>query len=344
MKALTIQWDGKQISRPGLYSGIPLSLYHSPYICAGPMPIPQGSGFGSLKTFGPSASSSMLRNIFGPEKSPKHFFAQWPGNPNYNPTPEEIEGKRHFVIGRAIHHLLLGERNFGKLFCLQPAEYPDSKSGELKPWNYNAEYCKVWRRERLAEGRSPLSPREVEAIKQMAYAAGNHPFVRDGALNGYIERSLFWRDEETGVWLKARPDSIPRDSADFVDLKTIYFLSRPALIRAMREHAYYRQAALIREGCSAVLKMKMESFFYIFVEKKPPWHTMDIQCYAKDMALGDQENRAAIRIFAKCMETGHWPGPGEGNEGNEFVGLSQEVRDSIKLLLKHEAGIEAAED
>lgn len=341
MKTASIPWDGTQITRPGIYSGLPLSLYHSPFICAGDWPIPQGHDLGDVKTFHPSISSSGLRAIYGQDKSPKHFYAKWTGNPNYRPDPLDEEMKRHFVLGRATHHLFLGERNFAKLFKIQPHEYPDDK-GELKPWHNGAKFCKAWNRQCMAEGRSWLSRKEVEQIRQMAHSVSNHPLVQAGALNGQIERSIFWRDEETGIWLKSRPDSIPSDSADFVDLKNIYDIF--AVRKAIRQHAYYRQVALTRDACEQVLKVKWESFTLIFVEAKDPWHTQDVRCYEKDIKLGRDENRAAIRIFAKCMETGEWPGPGDNNIGNERVGLSDEAREAAKKRLKYETGLEPSED
>jgi len=36
MNTETIKWDGKQITKPGLYGSIPLELYHAGNICDGP--------------------------------------------------------------------------------------------------------------------------------------------------------------------------------------------------------------------------------------------------------------------------------------------------------------------
>ncbi len=322
MKDKTIAWDGVQVTKPGIYSGVPLSLYHAPNICVGP-----------------SISSSGLREIFGENKSPKHFFAKWRGNPAYK---EDADEKRHFVIGRAIHHLLLGERNFAKLFCIQPTEWPDEQ-GEVKPWHNGRKVCKAWNAARVAEGRSWLSPAEVEAIKQMAISVGNHPLVKAGALNGQIERSLFWKDKETGVWLKSRPDAIPTDSGLCVDLKTTISTHWNDMVRTMRSFAYYRQAATVREGFRQVLDIDWESFTLIFVEKKDPWHTRDVRPDEQDLHRGDRANRAAIRIFAKCIETGIWPGPGDGNEGNERLPLSEAGREAMDAKLKME-GLADGED
>lgn len=314
MKNLTRAWDGVQITQPGIYSGIPLESYHAPNIC-----------------IGPSISSSGLREIFGENKSPKHFYAHWNGNPNRIEKPES----RAFVIGRAVHHLMLGERFFAKLFCVQPDEWPDER-GELKPWHNARTVCKAWNAARRKEGRAWLTPKEVESIKQMAISISNHPLVKQGALNGQIERSLFWIDKETGIWLKARPDAIPTDSGDYVDLKTTHSVHWSDLQRTMRDFAYYRQAGLVRAACRRVLDMEWHSFTLIFVEKGTPWCTRDVRCDDEDLHRGDRANRAALRIFAKCLKDNHWLGPGEGNEGNERLPLSPHGREAMDAKLKLE--------
>lgn len=331
----TIEWNGKQITEPGIYSGIPLHLYHDPRICAGDRPWHDGS-----MRYGPSISSSGLREIFGENKSEKHFYANWRGNPNYREIDEEK--KRHFVIGRAVHHLVLGERNFAKLFVQQPHEWPD-ENGEVKPWHNGRKTCKAWNAARKREGRAWLSLKEIEMIKQMVISVGNHPLVQQGALNGATERSIFWKDRETGIWLKCRPDCIPSDSGDFVDLKTTRTTFWSQLQKTMREYAYYRQAALAQEACREVLGIEWESFTLIFVEKAEPWHTRDVRPHDEDLHRGQRANRAALRRFARALETGIWPGPGDGNEGNERLPLSEQGRETMDTMLKYE-GLADGED
>lgn len=314
MKAKTIKWDGRTITKPGIYSGISLSTYHRHDICDGP-----------------SISSSGLRAIYGEETSPAKFYSTWSGNPNRIVTPD----KRHFIVGRALHHLVLGEPYFAKLFCMQPTEWPD-EVGLLRPWNANRKTCQKWLRDRAKEGRIPLTPREVESIKQMAISLGNHPFVRDGALRGYIERSIFWKDKETGIWLKARPDAIPSDSADFTDVKTTRSVTWGALSDTLAKFGYYRQIALVRDACRIVLGMDMSSFTLIFIEKNPPYSTRDVRVQEDDIDLGARENRAALRTFAKCLKENRWPGPGEGNEGNEKIGMTPERRERKAEALRYE--------
>lgn len=316
-----IEWNGKTITKAGLYSKIPLDLYHAPNICDGP-----------------SASSSMLRKMNPDVGSMAHFHATWCGNPEAK-TPEDA---RHFVVGRAVHHLLLGEPFFAKLFCVQPDEYPEKKSGELKKWNNNAGHCRDWAAARRKEGRSILTSKEVEAIKGMSIAVGRHPLARH-FLGGQIERSFFWRDEETGIWLKWRPDAMPDDDLNFGDLKTTQSTMYFDLMRTVRDYAYYQQAALGREACRRVLKEEMQSYTFLFVEKTLPFWPRDVRVDDLDLDRGHRMNRACLRNFAACLKSGQWPGPGSGNEGNDRIRLSEDARLSIDKTLKAE-GLGDGED
>lgn len=310
----SIKWNGKVITEPGCYAAVPLSTYHRHDICDGP-----------------SISSTGLRAIYGEDASPKHFYSKWPGNPQRIIKPEP----KHFIIGRALHHLLLGEAYFSKLFCIRPDEFPDRSTGELRAWNSNRLECKKWLRERAREGRAVLTIKDAETLRNMAVSVENHPLVKAGGLNGQIERSIFWKDKETGVWLKWRPDAIPVDSALFVDLKTTRSARGNALPVTMDKFGYYRQAALGREACREVLGMEMESFTFLFVEKEDPWHTRDMRCHDDDLDLGVRENRAALQLFAKCFKENRWPGPGDGNEFNERVRLSDAARERRESNLQH---------
>lgn len=316
MKLKSIKWDGAQITKPGMYSHIPMSLYHKWDICVGP-----------------SISSSGLRTINPDIGSPKHFRFK---------VKEETE-KRHFVIGRALHHLALGEKFFAAEYCAQPDEYPEKKTGLLKKWNYNAGFCTEWREARRKEGREPLSPSEVVMIREMAIAVGNHPLVKEGLFTGLVERSFFWKDKETGIWLKWRPDVVPTASADYGDLKTTQSTHGAAISNSIRSFGYYQQAALGRWATREVLGMDMASYTYLFVEKQSPWCTRDIRIPDEDLNRGERMNRACLRTYARCLKEKRWPGPGEGHEGTENIGLGPSARESIDKTLQY-AGLADGQD
>lgn len=298
MKTKSIEWNGKPITAHGLYSKISLDLYHSAKICNGP-----------------SVSSSGLRTIFN--ESPAHFFCEWPGNPDRI----EQDDKPHFALGRAVHHLMLGEPFFAKLFAVQPAEYPDGKTGEMKPWSNNSNHAKAWREQQAKEGRAILTMKDVESIKGMAGSLSRHPIVKAGALNGMIERSMFWQDKDTGIWIKSRPDSIPGDSGDFVDLKTTTSVKWMDLQRTIADCAYHQQGALVRSAARQVLKIDRPTFTLVFVEKTPPFCVRVVTLKDNDLDRGEHANQAALDAMARCLKSKHWPGPGGEREDAENIEL-----------------------
>lgn len=298
---MSIKWDRRAISKPGCYQNIPIKNYHSGDLCEGP-----------------SISSSGLRKLF--RESPAHYWATSPLNLNRIEEPESGA----LVLGRAAHHLLLGEDNFSTLFIMRPERWD----------SWRANDAKTWKAEQEDQGRTVLIPQQIERIRGMARSLAAHPLVRAGILNGEIEQSLVWKDEETGIWLKARPDAIPNDSGDFADLKTCESVKTEALERAIGSFGLPQQGALVNLGAHKVLKLKNTSFSLVFVESEPPHCVRIVTMRDEDLARGERQNRAALHIFAKCLASNEWPGPGTADA--EYLGLpswdAKKIDDALEQM------------
>lgn len=258
---------------------------------------------------GPSTSSSELRTIWN--KSPAHAYLTSSMNPA-NFQVVEVDGQKvrirkdqgdrpHFAVGRAAHHLLyLGEEGFRDEFAVRPERFPDFRTKEAQQW----------RRDAIAAGLTVLTDAELETITGMAKSLGAHPLVKAGIMDGYVERSMVWKEPYTGVWLKSRPDCIPGDGALVADLKSTLSVSTDDIMRTLGAYGYNCQAALVGMGFEAVLKRPMEEFALVFVEKAPPFACRVVTLMPEDIKRGEQQMRAAVDIFAECVKTGSWPGPG----------------------------------
>lgn len=279
------KWDGGSIGKSGLVENMPLDHYHSRDVCDGI-----------------SISSSGLRTIFN--ESPAHYWVSSP----YNKNRIFKEPSRDMLLGRAMHHLVLGEADFARRFRKAPDQIPDAK-GVLKPWSLQLAYAKEWKAARESEGYEVIFPKEIDQIKGMANAIGMHPMVQAGAFDGYIERSGFFRDKETGIWLKVRPDVIPNHSGDFVDLKTTSSVQWNDLQRTIAEFGYTQQFSLMREVFRR-LGHPVASATLIFVEKTPPYCVRIVSLRQDDLDRGERQNRMALRTFVRCLKSGEWPGPG----------------------------------
>ena len=292
-----IPWDGQRITVPGLYRHVPLADYHRGDICDGP-----------------SVSSSGLRLLWS--KAPKRFWDKSRLNPNRDASDDENES---FILGRAAHHLICREPGFSKFFVVRPDKAPDGRD-----WNGNNKTCKEWLAAQKSNGLTVLTPTQVDNIRGMALALSQTPLVRKGILDGLIEHSMFWKDAETGVWLKARPDVIPTSSGDYADLKTTESAEPEDLQRSLNSYGYVQQGALILEGARA-LDMEISSFTLVWVEKTRPFCTDVTTIIDEDLERGAKMNRVAIRRFHKCFVEKSWPGPGD-REDARYLGLSETAR------------------
>jgi hypothetical protein len=311
-----IPWDGQPISAPGIYRGVPMSAYHSAELCVGP-----------------SVSSSGLRKLF--TDSPMAYWVESPLNPR-RLEPGDSEA---FVIGRGAHHLLLGEADFAKHFAIEPATYADAKTGEVKKWNNNATVCREWKKHVTeGEGRAILTPAQIEAIRGMAgllpwqkgledSGLANSAVVRAGALSGLVEHTIIARDEETGLWLKSRPDAIPLDSTEFSDFKSTTSVQERKLQRTLEDYRYDMQAVLASMCLEQAIGKPFTSFAFIFAMKKPPHAVEVVELTAEDLADAALDIRISLRTLARCLDTGRWPGPGGGRGDARYIGRSPRHRD-----------------
>lgn len=297
-------WDGKPISEPGIYRGVPMEVYHSGTVCNGP-----------------SVSGGGLKTISN--ESPAHYFHSSPYNPR---RVSDGGGTPAMTLGRAAHHRLMGERWFFRHFVIRPTELPDPKTGEVKPWQGNRQACKDWLAKQRKIGMDVLTPDQVEAIKGMAVNLGKHPLVIAGILRGLIEHSIFWQDKETGVWLKSRPDAIPTDSGDLANLKTTASVQWIDLQRGITNFAMHQGAALEREALRQVVGVDLASYSLVFVESAAPHCVRVCQLKHQDLDLGEKQNRAAIRQFAHGIKTGDWPGPGGHHDDAAYIEIFDNYR------------------
>lgn len=140
------------------------------------------------------------------------------------------------------------------------------------------------------------------------------------------EVSLVWKDEETGVLCKARPDALIRPNV-LLDLKTCRDASRRGFERAVFEYGYHTQAAMYRMGLKAV-GLDITDAALICVETEAP-HAVAVYQFEDDvMERGEREVRRLLRLWARCMERGEWPGYADDVQLIGLPGWAKEYDDS----------------
>jgi hypothetical protein len=296
-----IEWiPGKRVNGPGIFRGIPLPDYHTDI------------------AVGHSVSHSSLERIWS------HSLALYWDRCYANPDAEPDSPTKPMILGRAAHHLFLGESDFGKQFVRRPDELGGF------PWNGNRTIHREWLAEQEGKGLTVLTPDQIEAIVGMGGALAKHPMVTAGLLSGDIECSGFIQDDDTGLWLKVRPDAIPGDN-DFVDLKVMSDISEEGIFRAIGDRGYHRQGALV---CEVIARIRGEplrfrppgegegfSFSLVCVEATRPHCIEVVTLKVDDLERGAKENRLALRLLKKALDKNEWPGPTGYQRDARYAGV-----------------------
>ena len=223
---------------------------------------------------------------------PQKYWYQYLSG-NYE-RPKESEA---YLIGNMLHTKLLEPQLFDEQFYIMPKTNRTTKQGKI---DYaNALAC--------AEGKSLVNEEQFTSVMQMHDSLANEQVVIDVLGEAKFEKSIFWRDEETGIMCKCRPD-IWNDPV-CADLKTTEDASPKGFQSSAMKFGYFLQAAMLYEGLKSI-GMPFEAFLFICVEKKKPYsggmYLLD------DAALqhGLYVFHLLLRRFAACQRSNDWPGYG----------------------------------
>lgn len=222
--------------------------------------------------------------------SPLHYYDHFLAPDREPSTPTDA-----MIIGSAVHTATLEPDLFGPQYCCAPTGIDKrTKDGKAAWGAFVAENA----------GKVVLSADDFERVQKIAAAVRAHPTVQKILADGRAEQSVYWTDTDTGVLCRSRPDWMRPGM--LADLKTCMDASQE-FQRSIFNMGYHRQAAHYLDAVRAHGD-DHSNFVFIAVEKSRPFA---VACYVLDdaaIALGREENRRAREIYARCMETGVWPG------------------------------------
>lgn len=260
---------------------------------------------------GPSVSGSGLVKI--EKASLSHYW--W--DSYHNPQREPMDTTA-LSFGRAAHAWILGEPEFNKYFVISP--YDDFRSKEARAW-------------RDSQTRTIVKTSDFEAIKAMHKSVFKTPLIQNAFVDGRPEMSLIWKDDETGLWLKARPDWLPNRVPFVPNFKTTRSARPQDFQRQAYDLGYHQGAALTIEGLKKVLGWTSASYYFVAQEKVAPYVAGIFIMRDTDIEWGALQNRRALRKLAKALDAGEWPGYASG-----AVEISMPAWTEKLLLDQHEKG------
>jgi exodeoxyribonuclease VIII len=109
---------------------------------------------------------------------------------------------------------------------------------------------------------------------------------------------------------KARPDWLTPDNI-IVDLKTTEDASPRGFAQSVRKYRYDVQAAFYSDGLEAATGKECEGFFFIAVEKSPPFLCAVYFLGADDLLEAKQKYQKNLLTYRLCKESGIWSGYSE---------------------------------
>lgn len=232
------------------------------------------------------------------QQSPLHAWAAHPklGGQAVEEPEEDAQLQARLDTGSLLHMLLLGSG-------VQVAVV------EADSWRTNA--AKDAREEARSNGLLPVLAGKYNAAQATAKA------IRE-SLHRYGVHPEAYEPEATALWdsgfvpSKARMDLLALGLGEVADLKIVDRISLRAFEAGVDRYGLDIQAAAYTEAvetCHPAIAGRV-SFEFLLVERLPPHDVAIVPLSPSLIDLGAQKWRRARSIWARCLESGVWPGFG----------------------------------
>ncbi len=237
----------------------------------------------------------------------------------YNEDREDTEAT---IFGSLVECLAGLNGKFDERYAVAPAEYKDEKTGKMKPWTFAANACKAWREE---QGEREVIKAELFGKAKDAVAA----LTADedvASIFACSKKQVMvcgeWRDKATGLSIPIRSliDLVPSAShicwRRFIcDLKTARNGNPDVWARVTDDSGYDIQAALSMALYAEATKEDRTDWVFVVQENVKPYHVVKPlpALSAEFITFGRAKYQIALRDYAQCLATKHWPSYSTGN-------------------------------
>lgn len=218
-------------------------------------------------------------------KSPRSYYYEKFEKKNKESTA------RHFVIGSAMHEIILEPHLFKTNYLVAPKVDLRTKEGKEQKAKF----------EQKAEGKVVLFDDEMEMIKQIAEnAMQNHTLV-EMMKDSYREVSCYTFDEQTGLKVRLRPDIMVKTKSTIGDLKSCLDSSMRKFKSDIYSFGYSISAAYY---CDFIGR---ENYIFIACSKTAPYEVA-LYALSDDMfQYGREQYRMGLDLIKFCQDNNYWP-------------------------------------
>jgi len=214
-------------------------------------------------------------------------------------THETIEDEpeaEHFTLGRAIHAAALEPKRFVKIMTVAP-EFKGEGSRKAK---------KEWM-DAQPKGAMILKPKQHLQLTGMINSILNYPDAVKLLNNGCPEITGYYRDPDTGIKGKIRPDLWNEELGILLDIKSCVDSSPRVFSRKIFEYGYHLSMAMYSTGIQQITGNKPNYCIFLAIEKKPPYERALYVCTEMMLQKGFEEYKYRMEKFKYCLENKSWP-------------------------------------
>jgi len=256
----------------------------------------------------PGANKSGLDNL---HKSPLHYITI-----KNNPKPPT----QAFFVGRAMHTLILEPDKFNDEYVCIPKDAPNrptkTQLGVEKPCLKTQRTIAFWEEfDDENSGKIIIKNKQKndtiwgvsdwDMIHLVRDAVMEHP-IANILLQGEVERSMWWVDENTKKLCKGRVDVYNESHNVIVDLKSTIDSSYSGFARSIHQYRYFVQDAFYTDGLRKS-GLEVKHFIFVCVEKDPPYAVALYVLEPEWIRIGRETYERDLEIYKECHESGKWP-------------------------------------
>lgn len=228
-------------------------------------------------------------------ESPFKYWANYinPGRPPKKQTDE-------MIFGSAFHTFILEPHLFYDHYAVEPERVLLKDVGRKLYDEYKKSCEELENSKRII-----LSNDDLIVLNNMKIALDKSPVARELISDGVYEKSFFWKDTESELMIKARPDILHRTMIG--DIKTCASASSRAYIRAMVDGGYHIQGAMIRDAVRKLEGKEVNNVINICIEKKYPYAIGIKIISERALDEGERRYKRVLLDMKECFETNEWP-------------------------------------
>jgi len=138
----------------------------------------------------------------------------------------------------------------------------------------------------------------METVQTLVDKCMADPVISALVNNVQYQSSVFWKDTDSGVLCKTRPDVVHINKKVVLDIKTTVSASPSAFSRQAAKLGYPLQAALQMRGVvQGGMMDAVDLYYYLVVEKSAPYNVQLYRFTDEDIAAANEKLDDALLLY-----------------------------------------------